>query len=138
MGTVKEVGSRIPGITFHVRAHELKGTITGKLIGTTTLVADVSDRALWDNTIKKLEGLRLFAQGMKDEFIDALSEEVDTNANELAEAKEALRLSRIVVVQKDAALSRLSEELLELRTRYDSLVNAVRPISEQLGIPLPP
>lgn len=139
MGTVKEVGERIPGITFHVRTHEVKGTSSGrKLVGTCMLVAEVNDRAMWDRTITKLEGLRLFAQGMKDEFIDALSEEVDTNANELSETKEALRMSRLAVVQKDASISGLLDEIQELRQRYDSLVNAVRPLSEELGIPLPP
>jgi hypothetical protein len=138
MGTVKEVGERIPGITFRVRTHEIKGTSSGKKIGTAMLVAEVNDREMWDRTIVKLDGLRLFAQGMKDEFIDALSEEVDTNANELADTKEALRLSRLVAGQRALEVLELKEEKRALQESYNKLLGTISPLADQLGISLPP
>lgn len=137
MGTVKEVGEGIPGISFHVRSHNLKGPNAKKLVGTAVLVAEVTDTELWNRTVTKLEGLRLYSTNMKDELIDALSEEVDTNAHELALTQGALRMSRLVVETQDKRIEEMLATMGELRRKHQALREVVAPLAEQLGIQLP-
>lgn len=95
--------NKVPGLTFHVEKASLK-----EKHGNVVLEATVNDSDLWDEVLKKLEGLRIYAVAdFQTALVECLQDEVRDEKS--ARAKEAALMRE--------ELERTKQELSVLKAR---------------------
>lgn len=99
---VVEVEDKLPGLRFTV-----KESSRSARYGTVLLHCTIDDVALWELCLKKLDGLKLFST-MEQEVMDALVEELTTQASEVAVRDEKIKRLKEQLACADAENHRIS------------------------------
>lgn len=113
MSTSDEVTAQLPGLQFSVKNVQRSLTATGACSGLITLRCTVSDQALFEAAVRKLDGYKVFSS-CTEEIITALGMELDSTVSDLQRAQLLEKALRRELAKKDDELTKMQDFLAQL------------------------
>jgi hypothetical protein len=85
----------LPGVTFYLENAAQEPSTKHKAKGRVILTADIDDFNLWDETIKKFDGLRIYdSDSFQHEMLEMLQEDGEKLSAEVSRVREEYRTGR--------------------------------------------
>jgi hypothetical protein len=126
--------SDIPGVTFHVVRSEYSGAGVlndrVKLRGAVHLTAEIEDKDIWDEVIRRLDGYRVYSiDDFSQQLVLVMKDEREAAVKKLAEVQEEAR----VTAERAAQIIRF---LTAERDSLDQQLKSAQQLLAQLEIDL--
>lgn len=117
MGTVDDLARGL-SIQLRVDKSEYRSVDAHMFYGEITITSRFRNLAVWKATVKRLDGLRAFDEGGKEEILDAMIEEVQQLEERVKTMLEDAKTKDLAMRLKDEKIERLEAEVGDLRERY--------------------
>ena len=132
----------IPGVVLHLEGSSVHACVSSaqqKAVGTLRLTASISDLAVWDAVVKKVDGMPIYSvETLASQLVLAAQRRADSASSAAAQTVEA---ARVRIDQLEAQLAFRQQELEQLRAciaLQDSELRAHRQLSEALRVAASP